>query len=173
MSFHLLRRNLKTLLTTSSKKTTFTTFTTSRRVGIAAAALLFGAGAVLAASTVRDRRLFLHHQTAHASSSVAGNNNSSNATTHKTKSSTNTPSNAPQAGDSNFDEYWRARAGAHRDDLPLYTVKDLVAHNSPETRIWVSYKGGIYDITEWVCILYLCALLVRERHVFLNVFFCF
>jgi sulfite oxidase len=33
---------------------------------------------------------------------------------------------------------------------PWYTLKDLVAHNTVETRIWVSFKNGIYDITEWV-----------------------
>ncbi len=41
-------------------------------------------------------------------------------------------------------------AGDLRADLPTYTDTDIQTHNSTEKRIWVSYKHGVYDITEFV-----------------------
>ena len=34
--------------------------------------------------------------------------------------------------------------------LPQYSQEDVSKHNSPETGIWVTYKDGVYDITEFV-----------------------
>lgn len=34
--------------------------------------------------------------------------------------------------------------------LPVYTADDVAKHDSREKRIWVSYKSGVYDITEFV-----------------------
>lgn len=34
--------------------------------------------------------------------------------------------------------------------LPLYTMNDLKCHGKNAERIWVSYKNGVYDITEFV-----------------------
>ena len=34
----------------------------------------------------------------------------------------------------------------------MYTIKDLAEHNSPDKRVWVSYKSGVYDITEWIAL---------------------
>lgn len=34
--------------------------------------------------------------------------------------------------------------------LPHYSQEEVSKHKSPETGIWVSYKGGVYDITEFV-----------------------
>mmetsp|Transcript_20263 Transcript_20263/g.34600 ORF Transcript_20263/g.34600 Transcript_20263/m.34600 type:complete len:430 (-) Transcript_20263:441-1730(-) len=49
-----------------------------------------------------------------------------------------------------FDEHWKKIAGATRDDLPQFTLEDLESHNSADKRIWVAYKNGVYDITEWI-----------------------
>lgn len=38
----------------------------------------------------------------------------------------------------------------HIAGLPLYTVKDVAKHKTSETRIWVTYKDGVYDITEFL-----------------------
>jgi sulfite oxidase len=48
------------------------------------------------------------------------------------------------------DAVWSARAGAHRDDLPTFTLADLQQHGASAERIWVVYKSGVYDITEWL-----------------------
>lgn len=37
-----------------------------------------------------------------------------------------------------------------RKDLPMYSLDEVMKHNSNETRIWVSYGQGVYDITEFV-----------------------
>ena len=42
------------------------------------------------------------------------------------------------------------QAGARRPDLPDYTYDEVAAHGSPETGIWVIYKDGVYDITEFI-----------------------
>ncbi|XP_075223511.1 sulfite oxidase [Lycorma delicatula] len=34
--------------------------------------------------------------------------------------------------------------------LPLYTLKDVAKHSTKETRIWVTYNQGVYDITDFV-----------------------
>jgi sulfite oxidase len=42
--------------------------------------------------------------------------------------------------------------GKQVDDLglPYYSRKDVAAHKRKEERIWVTYKDGVYDITEFV-----------------------
>lgn len=34
--------------------------------------------------------------------------------------------------------------------LPIYTQEQVTSHRSLEDGIWVTYKGGVYDITEFV-----------------------
>ena len=34
--------------------------------------------------------------------------------------------------------------------LPIYTREEVSKHTTPETRIWVTFKDGVYDITEFV-----------------------
>ncbi|KAK3107113.1 hypothetical protein FSP39_007409 [Pinctada imbricata] len=41
-------------------------------------------------------------------------------------------------------------AGALRKGLPTYTIADVAKHNSKENKIWVTYKNGVYDITDFV-----------------------
>lgn len=41
-------------------------------------------------------------------------------------------------------------AGAHRADLPTFTLADLAQHGAGAERMWVVYKCGVYDITEWL-----------------------
>lgn len=40
--------------------------------------------------------------------------------------------------------------GAIKKGLPTYTLEDVKKHNSKEKRIWVTYKNGVYDITDYV-----------------------
>lgn len=41
-------------------------------------------------------------------------------------------------------------AGQKIDNLPVYTLKEIESHNSKEKRIWVIFKAGVYDITEFI-----------------------
>jgi hypothetical protein len=41
-------------------------------------------------------------------------------------------------------------SGEFRKDLPIYTRADVASHKTPETGIWVSFKSGVYDITNFV-----------------------
>lgn len=43
-----------------------------------------------------------------------------------------------------------ARAGRHRPDLPSYSYDEISEHTSREKRIWVTFKEGVYDITDFV-----------------------
>uniref|UniRef100_A0A9J7ZMI6 Sulfite oxidase n=1 Tax=Cyprinus carpio carpio TaxID=630221 RepID=A0A9J7ZMI6_CYPCA len=37
-------------------------------------------------------------------------------------------------------------------DLPVYTLEEVTKHRSLDSGVWVTYKGGVYDITEFVAI---------------------
>lgn len=43
-----------------------------------------------------------------------------------------------------------AAPGGGQCHLPTYTKADVSKHATPEARIWVTYKDGVYDITEFV-----------------------
>jgi sulfite oxidase len=34
--------------------------------------------------------------------------------------------------------------------LPEYTKEEVAKHASRENRVWVTYKDGVYDVTEWL-----------------------
>ncbi|XP_050506196.1 sulfite oxidase-like [Diabrotica virgifera virgifera] len=40
--------------------------------------------------------------------------------------------------------------GNYRSNLPVYSLDEIASHNSKETGIWVTYKEGVYNITEFV-----------------------
>lgn len=40
--------------------------------------------------------------------------------------------------------------GLEEKELPWYSQEEVSKHYSPETGIWVTYKDGVYDITEFV-----------------------
>lgn len=40
--------------------------------------------------------------------------------------------------------------GAIRGDLPTYTLAQVATHKNKQKRIWVTYKNGVYDITDYV-----------------------
>jgi sulfite oxidase len=40
--------------------------------------------------------------------------------------------------------------GAYKEGLPTYTVAEVAKHKTPDTGIWVTYKSGVYDITNFV-----------------------
>ncbi|KDD77101.1 oxidoreductase molybdopterin [Helicosporidium sp. ATCC 50920] len=40
----------------------------------------------------------------------------------------------------------------HRISLPVYTKEEVAKHRTKETGIWVTYKDGVYDVTEWAAI---------------------
>jgi MFS family permease len=37
-----------------------------------------------------------------------------------------------------------------RGELPFYDVHDVKAHASPEHRLWVTYRGGVHDLTDFL-----------------------
>lgn len=41
-------------------------------------------------------------------------------------------------------------AGQRIEGLKEYSAEDVRQHDSPENRIWVSYRNGVYDITDFV-----------------------
>ncbi|XP_074028867.1 sulfite oxidase isoform X3 [Leptinotarsa decemlineata] len=41
-------------------------------------------------------------------------------------------------------------SGKFRENLPLYTAEEIGKHTTMDTRIWVTYKEGVYDITEFI-----------------------
>lgn len=40
--------------------------------------------------------------------------------------------------------------GKYRNDLPLYSIEEVGKHTNMDNRIWVTYKEGVYDITEFI-----------------------
>ena len=40
-------------------------------------------------------------------------------------------------------------AGAVRPELKTYSKEEVAKHRTKKTGIWVSYKDGVYDVTEW------------------------
>lgn len=36
--------------------------------------------------------------------------------------------------------------------LPIFTQEEVTSHRSLEDGVWVTYKGGVYDITEFVAV---------------------
>ncbi|XP_060525796.1 sulfite oxidase isoform X2 [Cylas formicarius] len=44
----------------------------------------------------------------------------------------------------------QARAGKFREDLPIYSLDEVDKHTANDNRIWVTYKEGVYDITDFI-----------------------
>lgn len=42
------------------------------------------------------------------------------------------------------------QAGVHKKELPSFSMDDIKKHNNSKDRIWVVYKAGVYDITDFV-----------------------
>jgi len=40
--------------------------------------------------------------------------------------------------------------GARIEGLKEYSIEDVSKHDSPENRVWVTYKNGVYDITDFI-----------------------
>lgn len=40
--------------------------------------------------------------------------------------------------------------GKWKDGLPVYTRAEVQKHKSKENRIWVTFKAGVYDITDFI-----------------------
>lgn len=49
------------------------------------------------------------------------------------------------AEDENVGKY-----GAYHKGLPEYTLEDVSKHGTMEDRVWVSYRHGVYDITDFI-----------------------
>lgn len=43
-----------------------------------------------------------------------------------------------------------ANAGKENPNLPTYTMAEVAAHKTVETGIWVIYKAGVYEITQFI-----------------------
>lgn len=52
--------------------------------------------------------------------------------------------------DERIDEEGDVKPGLEIPGLPEYTKEDIAKHKDLESGIWVSYKNGVYDITEFV-----------------------
>lgn len=40
--------------------------------------------------------------------------------------------------------------GARHSGLPEYTLDDVSKHSTLKDRVWVSYRHGVYDITDFI-----------------------
>lgn len=40
--------------------------------------------------------------------------------------------------------------GARRSGLPEYTLDDVAKHNTMKTRVWMAYRHGVYDVTDFI-----------------------
>ena len=40
-------------------------------------------------------------------------------------------------------------AGMFRKDLPTFTKQEVSKHRTKDSGIWVTYKDGVYDVTQW------------------------
>lgn len=40
-------------------------------------------------------------------------------------------------------------AGMYRKDLPTFTKQEVSKHRTKDSGIWVTYKDGVYDVTQW------------------------
>lgn len=40
--------------------------------------------------------------------------------------------------------------GRFLEGLPVYTMEDVSKHQNASTGIWISYKSGVYDITDFI-----------------------
>ncbi|PHJ24997.1 sulfite oxidase [Cystoisospora suis] len=61
------------------------------------------------------------------------------------------PSSSPPSSTSSSPSF--PLAGEYREDLPSYTSSDLRGHgaaNPREGRLWVAYRRGVYDVTDFV-----------------------
>ncbi|XP_068238177.1 sulfite oxidase [Palaemon carinicauda] len=43
-----------------------------------------------------------------------------------------------------------AEYGEYKDGMPEYTLEDVAQHDTADKRIWVAYRHGVYDITDFV-----------------------
>ena len=41
-------------------------------------------------------------------------------------------------------------AGRRKEGLPEYSIEDVGKHDSVENRVWVIFKSGVYDITDFI-----------------------
>jgi len=39
--------------------------------------------------------------------------------------------------------------GLELAELPIYTLEEVNKHNSPDVGLWIIYKAGVYDVTEF------------------------
>lgn len=52
--------------------------------------------------------------------------------------------------------YWTDSQGvwlqtAQSGSRPIYSEDDVAEHATKDTGVWVTYQGGVYDVTNWVC----------------------
>ncbi|XP_066965362.1 sulfite oxidase isoform X2 [Macrobrachium rosenbergii] len=43
-----------------------------------------------------------------------------------------------------------AEYGAYKDGMPEYTLEDVAKHDTVDKRVWVAYRHGVYDITDFI-----------------------
>jgi hypothetical protein len=41
-------------------------------------------------------------------------------------------------------------AGKFAQDLPIFTEQDITQHRNAGNRVWVTYREGVYDITDFI-----------------------
>lgn len=57
-----------------------------------------------------------------------------------------------------------ATAAAPPDSLREYTADEVAQHKTPQDRVWVTYKDGVYDITDFIAQVRGCAQTGRRAH---------
>ena len=50
------------------------------------------------------------------------------------------------------EEKKKIEPGKINKKLPYYTSEEIKKHNNKEDRIWITFKDGVYDITDFVAI---------------------
>ncbi|XP_003366214.1 cytochrome b5, partial [Trichinella spiralis] len=51
------------------------------------------------------------------------------------------------SGQEEEDDSWRP---PFRKDLPTFRAEEVKLHNEKDRKLWVTFRGGVYDITEFV-----------------------
>ena len=46
--------------------------------------------------------------------------------------------------------YAAVEVGKFDEALPIYSLTDVAKHKTLEDRVWVTYRDGVYDITDFV-----------------------
>ncbi|KXZ47221.1 hypothetical protein GPECTOR_37g227 [Gonium pectorale] len=58
------------------------------------------------------------------------------------------PKPAPAAAEPEEQTEPQPKADKDAEGRPIYSREEVARHKAPKDRVWVTYKDGVYDITE-------------------------